>query len=96
MTDIASRPGRVGAVFPLDPVLQFLLRGLRTLVDDVQEIAGERRKIRVSSSLGHQIWTHILVILRSIFNRVDNLKEDQAYKKIWALPVKIFPLNFCL
>ena len=38
----------------------------------------------------------ILVILLSIFNRGDNLKEKQAYKKIWALPVKIFILNFCL
>jgi len=36
----------------------------------------------------------ILVILRSILNRGDNLKEKQAYKKIWALPVKKFSLEF--
>merc|ERR1712074_302625 len=30
----------------------------------------------------------------SIFNRGDNLKEKQAYKKIWALPVKNFSLEF--
>ena len=30
----------------------------------------------------------MLVILRSIFNREDKLKEKQTDKNIWALPVK--------
>ena len=33
-------------------------------------------------------FVQILVILLSIFHRGDNLKEKQAYKTIWALPVK--------
>ena len=36
----------------------------------------------------------ILVILRSIINRGDNLKEKQTDKKIWALPVKKCSFEF--
>ena len=36
----------------------------------------------------------IFVILWSIINREDNLKEKQVYKKIWALPVKNVSFEF--
>ena len=41
-----------------------------------------------------QSFVPILVILLSIINRGDNLKEKQSYKKIWALPVRNFSFEF--